>query len=276
MARAEPNCDLLRFSSDLTDRDWAVVAPLIPLPKRGGRPRTTDLHDVGESILLIALSVCPWRMLPCEFSADFDRARLSLRLARQRPAGDDEPAFLVMAAREIACKQAQLTAGIIDSQSVKTTESGRIRDYDAGKKIKGRKRHFVTDTLGLLIFVLIHGADIKDREGAPGLLTAVRFDHPWLRHIFARWRLCHQQTEGCEDRPRSLDHRDRRARRRGIGLRRPASPLGRRAADLARTLLPPRQGLGTIHRKRHCIRPHRQHPHAHAPHRKTLPTRMNF
>jgi putative transposase len=90
-----------------------------------------------------------------------------------------------MHARELAGREASPTAGVIDSQSVKTTESGGVCGYDAGKKIKGRKRHFVTDTLGLLVGAVVHAASIQDRDGAPEGLNAIRARWPWLRHIFA-------------------------------------------------------------------------------------------
>ena len=85
---------------------------------------------------------------------------------------------------------------MIDSQSVKTPvgqnpirpkppQAGGVTGYDAGKKVKGRKRHILTDTCGFVIFILDHAADIQDRDGAPDVLKAIRFRFPWLRHVFA-------------------------------------------------------------------------------------------
>ena len=92
---------------------------------------------------------------------------------------------LVMEARELEGREASPTAGVIDSQSVKTTESGGIRGYDAGKKTKGRKRHIIVDTLGLMVGLMVHSADIQDRDGAPDLLKSIRYRWPWLLHVFA-------------------------------------------------------------------------------------------
>jgi transposase len=184
ITRAQYRRDELRYASDTRAAEWAQIAPLLPARCRLGRPREHDLRAIVDAILYLLWTGCQWRALPREFPP---RSTVQGYFYRWRDNGTWQRigAALVARARKQSGREPVPSAGIIDSQSAPTTESGGPRGVDAGKRIKGRKRHIVTDTEGFVLAALVHEANIQDPHGAVPLLRAVRQSFPNLAHIFA-------------------------------------------------------------------------------------------
>ena len=164
------------YATDVTGEQWALIEPLIPPAKHGGHPRTVNMRLIFNTILYLNKTGCQWAMLPkdlCKRSTTFDY----FSAWKQDGTWQNIMDTLRRQVRVEAGREPEPQKAAIDSQTVKGSEAGGPRGYDGGKKINGRKRHIIVDTMGLLLVVLVTSANVDDGTGAPEVLKLLTEEH---------------------------------------------------------------------------------------------------
>ncbi len=174
-----------RYPSDLTDEQWELIAPMVAV-RRGGRPAIHARRRVVDAIFYVNRTGCSWRQLPHDFPP-WDTVYWYFKRWNEAGVTDRIHDALRAAVRDADGRDPMASAGVVDAQSVKgaDTVGSDSRGYDAGKKVNGRKRHIVVDTIGLLVVVLVTAAAVQDREGARPVLTRAKMAMPSIVLVWA-------------------------------------------------------------------------------------------
>ena len=175
------------YPSNLSDAQWEFICRYLPAARPGGRPRTTNLRAVLDAIFYVLRSGCPWRMMPGDFPA-WQTVYTYFRNWHRQGVWQRINRYLRQWLRLKAQRRASPSAAIIDTQSVKIGSlTNRECGFDGGKQIKGRKRHLLVDTLGLVIVVIVTAANESDQSGAKRLLAHLKRQQRWFNRLLFIW-----------------------------------------------------------------------------------------